>query len=202
MNALKIDSCTLKIVWALSLIFALAACQPRSVKTTSEIDDPTSPTLALLFTEADFTGAWEWTEVGTHQKTEKPALHNQYLLETATRVLWGNYGPEKYQVILGSSVQVYSDTVRLTDLEIEKVGGERLILENAPVIEYEHAIRCGQHFGTQDFGVVFCRVIIAHAEQAFFVTLYAPTKMEKQVLAEILNEAVGVMLQRITEIDS
>jgi hypothetical protein len=185
----------------ISLILVSAACQPP-IKRTREVENDSSSLLGGLIQETDLSGEWRWIRESTFQHAKAPTPQNQQMLESAMRILSGDFGVENYYFTIVHGLERYPQNPPNPQVaEFQSALGltntKTLSLNLAPRGE-PSAAKC---WGSSNpDGETVCNIVTSYPYLLSNVVVYAPAAINDDSLREVLNQVLNQSDQRIKAI--
>jgi hypothetical protein len=183
------------------LALVLTACQPEITR-TREVADAASPLLGGLIQETDLTGEWRWIRESTLQQTETPAPQNQQLLESAMRILRGDFGVEQHYFTIVHGLERYQQNPphpQTAEFEIAMGFTSTLTLPlNLASQGKSLAAKCWRSSDPE--GETVCNVVTAYPHLLSNIVVYAPATMDEDTLRVVLDQVLNQTDRRIKTI--
>ena len=185
----------------ISLTLILAACQAQ-IERSREVEDAASPLLGGLIQETDLSGEWRWIRESTFQQAETPAAQNQQMLESAMRILRGDFGVEQYYFTIVHGLERYQQNPpnpRVAEFQsaLGLTNTMTLSLNLDPQGEPLMA-KCWRSSDPE--GETVCNIVTSYPHLLSNIVVYAPATMNADALREILNQVLNRADQRIKTI--
>ncbi len=179
----------------ISLILVLAACQTE-IKRTRNIEDATSSLLGGLIQETDLSGEWRWIAEDTAQQAKEPTPQSQEMVESAIRILTGDWRVQRYYITIAHALKRYAQDPPQPEVDsfqsaMGLTNTTTLSLNLFPRGEATSA-KCWKASGT-----TVCDINTSYPHLLSSVVVYAPAEISDAALMELLNQVLIQSDQRI-----
>lgn len=179
----------------ISLILILAACQPE-IKRSRKVEDAASPLLGGLIQETDLSGEWRWIAEDTAQQAEEPTPQNQGMIESATRILTGDWGVQQYYITIAHNVERYPQDP--PHPQVDSFQSTRGLTNTATLSP--NLVPRGEAMSAKCWKAsrtTVCDIVTSYSHLLSYVVVLAPAEMSDAALVELLNLVLNQADQRI-----
>lgn len=184
-----------------SLILILTACQPEITR-SREVENVASPLLGGLIQETDLAGEWRWIRESTLQHAETPTPQNQQMLESAMRILRGDFGVEQHYFTIVHGLERYQQNPphpQVAEFEIAMGFTNTLTLPLNLASQGESLeAKCWRSSNPE--GETVCNVVTAYPHLLSTIVVYAPATMDADTLRTVIDQVLNQADRRIETI--
>lgn len=182
----------------ISLLLVLAACQ-SPIARSREVEDDSSSLLGGLLQETDLSEKWHWIHESTFQQAETPTAQNEQMIESARRILRGDFGAEQYYFTIVHGLERYPQNPpnpQVAEFQ-SPVGFTNTVTLSLNLASRGESLEAKCWRSSDPDGETVCNVITAHPHLLSNVVVYAPATISDDSLREVLNQVLNQSDQRI-----